>query len=295
MAISPFTPGKRQSKIKVLLYGGAGVGKTLAALTFPRCAVIDTEGSTRLYQGREGYPVFDVLETSTVNQVKDAINFIKNDKGVSHDTLVIDSVSVLYFAQRKAEAEKNANASDLTYSNWARINRAMADLYTLLMDLPVHLVMVAREAPEYTTEGKNLKSVGIKPAIDNGLLYAADFAIRMTYGGRGDVVKARANNFPLALSKVTWASFAGVIGAPIPLHDQFQDRATVQKFIADWADLGQPADLVKMLGVSKFSEWTLGVDEANARMRSIMDEISIQSEVAELDRAEEADYDSNTR
>jgi len=293
---SPFTPAtKRQTKIKVLLYGGAGVGKTLAALTFPRCAVIDTEGSTALYQGREGYPTFDVLETSSVKQVEEAINFIRADKGASYDTLVFDSVSVLYNVLRKAEAAKNANSTDMTFQNWARINRALGDLYASLTNMPVHLVLIAREATEYITEGRNLKATGVKPEIDKSLLYSADFVIRMTYGGRGEVTKARANNFPIALPKVHWGAFASVIGAPIAITEQFKDRATVERFVSDWSDLGGANDLIKILGVPRFSEWTLGVDAANARMRSIMDELSTQSEVDELDSTEEGDYDQVTR
>jgi len=296
---SPFTPAtKRQTKIKVLLYGGAGVGKTLAALSFPRCAVIDTEGSTSLYQGREGYPSFDVLETSSVKQVEEAINFIRADKGASYDTLVFDSVSVLYNVLRKAEAAKNANSTDMTFQNWARINRALGDLYASLTNMPVHLVLIAREATEYITEGRNLKATGVKPEIDKSLLYSADFVIRMTYGGRGEVTKARASNFPIALQKVSWSSFASVIGAPIPLAEQFKDRATVERFVSDWSDLGQAADLVRILGVGKFSEWTAGLDAANARMKSITDELAnngMGMEVDSLDSDEGGDYGTPNR
>jgi hypothetical protein len=196
-------------KLKILIYGASGTGKTLAALSFPRPAVVDAENGTDLYAGRAGMPEFSVLRIKTFEELQKAISYIQADKGKSFDTLVIDSVSVFYDVQKEAAA-KTAKDNELGYREWAKINNRMVYLYNTLTNLPVHIVCIAREAVEYETKNGNLTKVGTKPDADKRLVYMFDFIIRMTADHGGEVVKSRGAGNIKTMPQVNWQAFAKI-------------------------------------------------------------------------------------
>jgi septin family protein len=50
--LSPFEPkSKKEKRLKILVYGESGSGKTRFALSLPKLAMIDTEGGTDHYDG----------------------------------------------------------------------------------------------------------------------------------------------------------------------------------------------------------------------------------------------------
>lgn len=213
-ASNPFQPATKVSKrLKVLLYGGSGTGKTVAGLSFPRPAVIDSENGTDLYAGRDGVPAFSVWRIKTFQELEKAIEFIKGDNGKTFDTLVIDSISVFYDVQKEA-ASKTSTSKDneLGYREWAKINNRMVYLYNALTNLPVHVVCVAREAIEYETKGGNLTKVGTKPDADKRLVYMFDFIVRMTGDHGGDVIKSRGASQLKHLPQVNWQAFEKIAG-----------------------------------------------------------------------------------
>lgn len=196
-------------KLKILIYGASGTGKTLAALSFPRPAVVDAENGTDLYAGRAGIPEFSVLRIKTFGDLEKAISYIQADKGKSFDTLVIDSVSVFYDVQKEA-ASKTSKDNELGYREWAKINNRMVYLYNTLTNLPVHIVCIAREAVEYETKGGNLTKVGTKPDADKRLVYMFDFIIRMNADHSGEVIKSRGAGNLKTMPQVNWQAFAKI-------------------------------------------------------------------------------------
>lgn len=199
MTANPFRPAEQVApKVKALIFGASGVGKTFLALTAPgRIAVIDTEGGTAFYANRvgpKGLSEFDVLTTKTFAQVEQAIVYLKANPG-SYETLVIDPVTVLYETlqdaaqDRRAEVRRNAEA-DLEMLDWQRIKRAYKRLMTDLVNLPMHVVVVAREA-DLTEErvGSNGRKervkVGFKPGAEKDTDYYFDTVIRLVPASKG--------------------------------------------------------------------------------------------------------------
>lgn len=196
-------------KLKILIYGASGTGKTIAALSFPRPAVVDAENGTDLYAGRAGIPEFSVLRIKTFEELQKAIAYIQADKGKTFDTLIIDSVSVFYDVQKEAAAKTAAN-NDLGYREWAKINNRMVYLYNALTNLPVHIVCIAREAVEYETKNGNLTKIGTKPDADKRLVYMFDFIIRMNDDHSGQVIKSRGAGNIKQMPTVNWQAFAKI-------------------------------------------------------------------------------------
>jgi hypothetical protein len=212
MAKNPFQPAEKiAKKLKVLIYGASGSGKTRAGLTFPRPAVIDTENGTDLYAGRPGVPEFSVLRAKTLAEVENAVAFIREDSGRTFDTLIIDAITVLYDVQKDAAA-KNGKDGEMNPRLWNRINGRMVALYNSLTNLPVHVVVIARESELYEGEGLNLKKTGTKPDADKKIPYMFDFVVRMKADHSGEIVKSRGVNVGSTMPTVNWQAFEKAAG-----------------------------------------------------------------------------------
>lgn len=212
MAKNPFQPAEKiAKKLKVLIYGASGSGKTRAGLTFPRPAVIDTENGTDLYAGRPGVPEFSVLRAKTLSEVESAVAFIREDNGRTFDTLIIDAITVLYDVQKDAAA-KNGKDGEMNPRLWNRINGRMVALYNSLTNLPVHVVVIARESELYEGEGLNLKKTGTKPDADKKIPYMFDFVVRMKADHSGEIVKSRGVNVGSTMPTVNWQAFEKAAG-----------------------------------------------------------------------------------
>lgn len=201
-------------KLKILLYGASGSGKTRAALTFPRPLLVDAEGGSAFYRGRPGVGEFLVKDTKALSDLEKIISLVQADNGKTVDTLIVDPITVFYDVQKDAMA-RTAKDGALGFREWARINNRMKAIYNSLTNLPVHVIVIARESVEYEGEGNNLKKVGQKPDSDKALPYVFDFSIRMNADHSGVVVKSRGlelakNN---RLDKVNWEAFQPVLGS----------------------------------------------------------------------------------
>jgi len=274
-------------KLKVLLYGPSGSGKTIAALSFPRVLLVDAESGADLYAGRPGIAAFHRACIKTLFDLDDVIRQVQADAGKTWDTLVIDPISVFYQVNKIAAAERSG---DMTYRSWAKVNGRMNALYTALTGLPVHVVVIAREAVEYEGEGTNLRKVGLKPDADKNLAYMMDFVVRLTDDHRGIVEKSRGATLgeDQRLAQVNWSVFAPLadlyVAAPAaPVlksddeagereRDSMANREVAEEFVRIWQ--GQAvtvADMLNALGVSRFSEYTAGRKAADAAMQRYID------------------------
>jgi hypothetical protein len=282
-------------KLKVLLWGAEKVGKTTAALTFPRCVVIDTEGGTDMYANGS----FRVFRTKSMREVYKAIEAIEADGGKSIDTLVIDSLTPLRqilidaelrrVEQRQKRYNKPVEDAALTYREWGRINGEMKALYNRLTLLPVHVVVTAREATEYEqVEGKDnqMKKVGNKPDADRSLGYLFDYIVAMQPDKSGVITgrgKLPGNG---KLKRVEWSAFEPFAQAMSKgetvkqksdaqiIDDEVNDLTSpdnAREFANFWMEQGAKADDLKTaLGVERVSLWTQGRDMADALMSEHM-------------------------
>jgi hypothetical protein len=193
-AINPFKPAEQVApKVKCLLYGAPGVGKTYLALTAPGpVAVIDTEGGTAFYAkrvGRGGLSQFEVLTTKTFSQVEQAIAYVRANPE-AYKTVVIDPVTVLYetlqeAAQMKRAGRRNDPDADLEMLDWQRIKRSYKRLMTDLVNLPVHVIVTAREKELTEGKGDQQRHIGWGPDAEKSTGYYFDTVLRLVNGKDG--------------------------------------------------------------------------------------------------------------
>ena len=232
-SLNPFRPAEAVvPKIKALLFGAPGVGKTYLSLTSPgRIAIIDTEGGTAFYArraGTHGLSQFDVLPTKTYRDVQAAVQYIAANPTV-YETLVIDPITVIYEVLQDAALIKRASVNDrkgrsgdpddtdLEMLDWGRIKRAYKALMTELGNLPIHVVVTARESDVNEKHGQERVKVGVKPDAEKSTSYYFDTVIRLvpTATGREAVVLKDRTGIHALNAKVQEPTFQSLFGAVI--------------------------------------------------------------------------------
>jgi hypothetical protein len=143
------TPKEINPRLKALLFGQAGSGKTMAAIQMPRPYIIDTENGCTHY----GDIIHDrggaVFATTSLDE---AINEVKTLATESHDflTLVIDPFTTLYDTQLDI-GETTVGADFGRHYGFA--NKSCKRLYNLVAALDMNVIFTAHSKTEYAPGG----------------------------------------------------------------------------------------------------------------------------------------------
>ena len=179
-------------RLKLFMFGPAGVGKTTAAIQFPNSYIIDAE------RGAENYDKIITASGSVVFQTTDIQDVIQEVKALlteKHDyrTLVIDPITPLYNdLLEKCEHQVGADFG----RHYGAANKTMKRLANLIMALDMNVVITAHAKTEY---GQNFSKLGYTFDGWRQLDYWFDLVIELQKKGKkrfGKVAKTRLEQFP---------------------------------------------------------------------------------------------------
>jgi len=179
-------------RLKLFMFGPAGVGKTTAAIQFPNSYIIDCE------KGAENYDKLITASGSAVFQTTDIQEVISEVKSLlteKHDyrTLVIDPITTIYNdLLDKCETQVGSDFG----RHYGAANKTMKRLANLIMSLDMNVVITAHAKPEY---GQNLAKIGYTFDGWKQLDYWFDLVVELGKKGKkrfAKVVKTRVESFP---------------------------------------------------------------------------------------------------
>src|SRR5215213_1704583 len=179
-------------RLKLFMFGPAGVGKTTAAIQFPKSYIIDAE------RGAENYDKLIADSGSVVfqtNDITEVIAEIKSLLTVKHDyrTLVIDPITTIY--NDLLEKCENKVGTDFG-RHYGEANKTMKRLANLIMALDMNVVVTAHAKTEY---GQNLAKLGYTFDGWRQLDYWFDLVVELGKKGKkrlAKVTKTRIDSFP---------------------------------------------------------------------------------------------------
>jgi hypothetical protein len=267
MALRGKKPTAIEKRLKALMFGPAGSGKTTAAIQFPRPYLIDTE------RGAENRQYVELLEkaggayfgTADFEEMLTEVTSLLSEKH-PYRTVIIDPITVVYndlLNKSAAEIKRTAKEKDATGTEFGR-HYALADskmrhLLNLLLRLDMNVIITCHAKTLY---GENLTKLGETFDGYKKLDYLFDLVIEIQKRGVsrvGVIRKTRIETLPENMEIKPWdyGSIADLYGRAILERDAMPEVL---------ASPDQVAQLTHLIEVLKLPEDTVTkwLDKANA-------------------------------
>lgn len=188
---------KTQAKLRLLVEGGPGDGKTFTALRIARGlvdsrpAVIDTEaGSAQKYADLFG---FDVL-VLTSYEPQDYINAITAAENAGYEVVVVDSLTHEWEAV-KADVDRRKTGERNQFTAWKEPKLAHNKLVEKIMQSRIHVIATVRSKVDYaldTSSGRTeVKKLGMAPIQQDEMPYHFDVIGSMDQAHNMRISKSR--------------------------------------------------------------------------------------------------------
>lgn len=194
MALRAKKPEAVEKRLKALFYGSAGVGKTTAAIQFPRPYLIDTEKGaendqyTKLLQKAGGV----IFQTTDFDEVVKEVKALLTEKH-EYKTLIIDPLTTLYNDLLDKSALKNGTDFGRHYAD---ANKKVNHLINLLLRLDMNVIITSHAKQVY---GDNMAVLGQTFDCYKKLDYLFDLVFEIQKRGKHRVSlikKSRIASFP---------------------------------------------------------------------------------------------------
>lgn len=286
MALRGIKPSKIEKRLKALFYGMAGVGKTTAAINFPKPYLIDTE------KGAENSQYVNILEKNggavfQTNDFDDLIREIKSLMTEKHDyrTLIIDPLTTLYndlldkCANQLKNASKEKDATGTEFGrHYGEANKKMKHLLNLLLRLDMNVIITSHAKNEYSG-GKEMTVIGTTFDCYKKLDYLFDLVFEIQKRGKervGIIKKSRIETFPDGETfPFSYNEISDRYGKDVI------EREVKSEVLATEEDVKELLRLIELLKVTE-EIWEKWLDKSNSEKWEEMPQDAIQKCIAHL-------------
>jgi len=201
-------PEVKEKRLKLFVYGPAGVGKTWAAIQFPNAVIIDTEKGTDFYGEAIKSQGSVVLQSTNPDEIRDEIKELMTTNH-GYKTLIIDPMTQIYNAVQEkwmrifvkyAKDAKDAETQDPGMRFWGKVKSEMKALQRMILSLDMNVIVTSHQKDVY---GDGFKKLGVTFDSMRGDDYLFDLIFQITKKGDKRIattIKERAevgkNKFP---------------------------------------------------------------------------------------------------
>ncbi len=191
---------RKQSKLRLLLEGASGSGKTYSALTIAKgignkVAVIDTEkGSASLYSSDFDFDVCELSPPYTPEAYVEAIKFAEKD----YDVIIIDSITHEWSGEGGCLDIQSKLGG--RYQDWAKVTPRHDSFVEAILSCKSHIIATARTKTAYEVsknpDGKTkVNKMGTKTEQRDGLDYEFTSVLRINENHMFEATKDRTGLF----------------------------------------------------------------------------------------------------
>ncbi len=184
MALKAKAPEAKEKRLKMFVYGAAGVGKTTGVIQFPSAYIIDTERGTDFYSESINKAKSVVLQTLNVDEVKEELKILATDKH-SYKTLIIDPITQIYnntqekwtrVFEKYTKSEKDADVQDFGMRYWGKVKGDFKGLQRLMLALDMNIIVTSHQKDVY---GTGFSKIGVTFDSMKGDDYLFDLVFRV--------------------------------------------------------------------------------------------------------------------
>ncbi len=188
MALKATKPEAKEKRLKMFVYGQAGIGKTMAAIMFPNSYIIDTERGTDDYPNVINGSKSVVFKSVNPDDIKEEIRELLTTKH-EYRTLIIDPITQVYNAvqekwtkifEKHAKNEKDAEVQDFGMRYWSKVKSEFKAIQRLILALDMNVIITAHQKDVY---GAGFSKVGVTFDSMKGDDYLFDLIFRIDKRG----------------------------------------------------------------------------------------------------------------
>lgn len=238
MAIKFRKPSSRKQGLKILFYGENGAGKSVAALTFPNNAIVDSESKIGVYESDPRFKdnIVGIADTSNYYDVLELMDQVLDNPKMCK-TFTIDSYTKIYNAiqvacmevEEERARKKGGNVDDSTISmrghGKIKLNiLRFEDFIAQASAKGVNIICVAHKEDIKQKVGDNFVKIGERPALKANAEHTFDVILRFykekdivtgEYRFYADVEKDTTGTYKVGskLENVTYEHFKSYIEA----------------------------------------------------------------------------------
>lgn len=198
--LSAKTPELKEKRLKMFVFGPAGIGKTIAALQFPNAYIIDSEKGTDFYEQLIVEKNSVVFQSNNVDDIRAEIKSLLTTRH-NHQTLIIDPITQIYNSvqdkwtrifEKYADTEKAKETGDFGMRYWGKVKSEFKSLQRMLMQLDMNVIITAHQKDVY---GAGFSKIGVTFDSMKGEDYFYDLVFRLSQKGTdriAETIKERA-------------------------------------------------------------------------------------------------------
>ena len=248
----------KAKRLKMLIYGETGTGKTVTSLHFPNVAMIDTErGSEHYGEQFEFYR----LATSNPVEINQALDALLKDPQ-EFKTLVIDPFSNVWDAiqdahirhMRMKTGNTNYSLQPLDYRN---LKAEVKSIVTKLLALDLNIIVTAKSKPQYSPDKSEfMQVIGTQAEGPKDLPYVFDTVLELIIepdtGKRiARVKKDRTNKLPPEF-EFNYKSFTDYLGIEGLEREPvvFEQQQALNSYSKRDVDITIDGQVIKTAGVT---------------------------------------------
>lgn len=190
MSLRGKKPEPIEKRLKMFVYGPPAVGKTTAAIQFPKNYIIDMERGTDFYAESINKAGSVVFKTSSAEEVAQEIKALLTDKH-QFRTVTIDPITQFYHAlqegwtrifEKHAKSEKEAEIQDFGMRYWGRVKSDYKSALRALLKLDTNVIITSHQKDVY---GPGMQKIGVGADSMKGDNYVFDYVFRLeNVGGK---------------------------------------------------------------------------------------------------------------
>lgn len=184
MGLRAVKPESKEKRLKMFVFGSAGVGKTTAAIMFPNAYIIDTEKGTDHYAKTITNSGSVVFQSSVFDEVSKEVKELLTTKH-GYRTLIIDPVTQIYNSvqekwtrvfEKHAKTQKEAEVQDFGMRYWGRVKSDFKSLQRMLMSIDMNLIVTCHQKDQY---GAGMSKIGVTYDSMKGEDYIYDLVFNL--------------------------------------------------------------------------------------------------------------------